>query len=170
MSNQLKLFGLRGSVHSRFALLTLDEAGAEYELVLVPFNQLQTPEHLARHPFGKLPVLQDGDLKLFESRAISRYIAAQYDKKGTLYPADPRTRALIEQWISVEQSYFRAAEEVAVELIFSKIFGFEGNAEKAREATERLKTTLEVLDRHLSTSTYFVGDTFTLAGKAYYAS
>ncbi len=164
MSKQLKLVGLRGSVHTRYALMALDEAEAQYDMIIVPFNQLKTSEPLVRHPFGRIPVLQDGDLQLFESRAISRYVASQYDKKGTLYPADPRTRALIEQWISVEQSYFRSVEDVAMQLIFSKMFGFAGDMEKARDATNRLKVALEVIDRHLATSTYFVGDTFTLAG------
>lgn len=166
MSNRkIKLFGLRGSVFTRYALLTLDEANVPYDMVIVPLDQLKSTEHLDRHPFAKVPVLQDGDFKFYESRAISRYIASQHDKKGTLYPSDPRTRALIEQWISVEQSYFRATEEIATQLVFSKLFKYEPDLEKAREATDKLKKVLEVLDRHLATSTYFVGDTFTLAGK-----
>jgi glutathione S-transferase len=167
MSNQIKLFGLRGSVFTRYALMTLDEAGVAYDMVIVPLDQLKSADHLARHPFGKVPVLHDGELELFESRAISRHIASHYDRQGTLYPSDPRTRALIEQWISVEQSYFRSTEEIAIQLVFSKLFGYQPDLEKARDATNRLKTTLEILDRHLSTSTYFVGDKLTLAGIPY---
>jgi glutathione S-transferase len=163
MSNQIKLFGLRGSVFTRYALMTLDEAGVAYDMVIVPLDQLKSADHLARHPFGKVPVLHDGELELFESRAISRHIASHYDRQGTLYPSDPRTRALIEQWISVEQSYFRSTEEIAIQLVFSKLFGYQPDLEKARDATNRLKTTLEILDRHLATSTYFVGDKLTLA-------
>ena len=111
MSHPIKLFGLRGSVFTRYALMTLEEAGVPYDMQLVPIDQLKSPEHLARHPFSKMPALQDRDFQLYESRAISRYIASQYDVKGTLYPNEPRQRALIEQWISVEQSYFRAAQE-----------------------------------------------------------
>jgi glutathione S-transferase len=150
MSNQIKLFGLRGSVFTRYALMTLDEAGVAYDMVIVPLDQLKSADHLARHPFGKVPVLHDGDLELFETRAISRHIASHYDRQGTLYPSDPRTRALIEQWISVEQSYFRSTEEIAIQLVFSKLFGYQPDLEKARDATNRLKTTLEILDRHLS--------------------
>jgi len=51
---------------------------------------------------GHIPVLQEGDFTLYESRAIARYIN---DTRGNkLMPTDAKARAIVEQWISIEQS------------------------------------------------------------------
>jgi glutathione S-transferase len=49
------------------------------------------------NPNTKVPVLVDGDFVLWESRAINGYLASMKPERG-LYPADPRTRAVIDQW------------------------------------------------------------------------
>ncbi len=164
---QLKIYGMKFAPCARRALVALEEVQVPYEFVFVDLfaRSHQTPEHLALHPFGRLPVLKDGDSTLFESRAIIRYIASVYDKQGTLYPSDPKTCALVEQWISVEQSYFVAAEEVVFQLQFRRLVGGQPNEAIVKDAEARLHTTLAVLDKHLSNSKFFVGDNFTVAGK-----
>lgn len=76
----------------------LEELGVPYGLVTRPFGQLKQPEHLALHPLGKLPVLQDGDLVLFESGAIVQHLLERHGA-GRLEPK-PGTpeRALHWQW------------------------------------------------------------------------
>ena len=67
---------------------------AEYDLV--PVNIMEgegaQPEHLARHPFGKIPVLDHGDLRLFETGAITRYLNDTLPGKS-LVPGNARDRA-----------------------------------------------------------------------------
>ena len=55
----------------------LEELGVPYELVrLDPARgETRTPEHLARQPLGHVPVLEDGELRLFESSAICLHLA-----------------------------------------------------------------------------------------------
>ncbi len=163
---QLKVYGMKGSTCGRRVLLALEEAKVPYEFELVHLftGANKTPEYLALHPFGRIPVLKDGDFTLFESRAIIRYIASVYDKAGTLYPADAKARALVEQWISVEQSYYVAAEELVGQLVFAPLLGGQPNEDKVKDADARLHSTLAVLDKHLSKSTFFAGDNFTIAG------
>lgn len=55
--------------------------------------------HLALHPDGKVPVLVDGDLTLFESAAICRYLAERYGKTEGLLPASLEDRARVDQWL-----------------------------------------------------------------------
>lgn len=62
------------------------------------FGGTQTPEYLAMNPMGRVPVIRDDDVTLFESQAILRYLAA---KHGTteLWPTDPVARAPVDQWM-----------------------------------------------------------------------
>jgi glutathione S-transferase len=55
-------------------LVALEEKGARYRLCAVPPGTLKTPEHLARHPFGRVPVMEHGSFRLYESQAILRYL------------------------------------------------------------------------------------------------
>ncbi len=62
------------------------------------FGIVNTPEYRALNPNGLVPVLIDGDLVLWESNAIVRYIAAKYGA-GTLWPTDHGQRALSDRWM-----------------------------------------------------------------------
>ena len=79
---------------------TLEELGLEYACQHVDLREgiNQSDEHLARHPDGKLPALSDGELTLFESVAICRYLAERYGE-GRLLPSDPLLRARVDQWL-----------------------------------------------------------------------
>jgi glutathione S-transferase len=59
----------------------------------------KTPEYLALNPNGRIPVLVDGDLVLFESMAINLYLAKKYG--GDLYPRDEADEARANQWSNV---------------------------------------------------------------------
>ena len=63
----------------------------ENEKVNISFpNQAQkTPEHLARHPLGKVPALEDGDVTVWDPQAILVYLARKYDSGGVWFPTDP---------------------------------------------------------------------------------
>ncbi len=68
-------------------LWLLEEMGLEYELNSMAFHpkDLKTDEHKARHPLGRVPVLDDGETRLFESGAIAEYLLSRYGD-GTLRP------------------------------------------------------------------------------------
>ena len=65
----------------------LEELGLPYELNRMSFSptDLKSPEHRARHPLGRVPVLEDGDVKIFESGAIVEYVLERH-KNGGLKP------------------------------------------------------------------------------------
>ncbi|MEO0983569.1 MAG: glutathione S-transferase family protein [Pseudomonadota bacterium] len=71
----------------------LEELGLPYELNKMAFHpkDLKSDEHRARHPLGRVPVLEDGDVSIFESGAIVDYVLERH-KNGGLKPAvdDPR--------------------------------------------------------------------------------
>ena len=76
----IKLYGISRSRAMR-PLWMLEELGLPYEHVKVSFvNDTRKPEFLRLNPNGHIPVLQDGDLVLWESMAINLYLARKYDK------------------------------------------------------------------------------------------
>ncbi|MDX1484729.1 MAG: glutathione S-transferase N-terminal domain-containing protein [Alphaproteobacteria bacterium] len=91
------------TTNSRRASIGLEEAGLEY--VVHPINiqegEQKTPEHTARNPYQKVPVIVDSDgpdgapITVFESGAILLYLA---EKTGKLYGADARDRVEVQKW------------------------------------------------------------------------
>jgi len=76
----IKLYGIPRSRTIR-PLWMLEELGLPYENVKVSFvNETRTPAFLNLNPNGRIPVLQDGNLTLWESMAINLYLARRYDK------------------------------------------------------------------------------------------
>ena len=62
------------------------------------FGGKNTPEFLAKNPNGCVPVIEDGEVTMFESQAIIRYLAAKHGEES-LWSSDPVYRAPIDQWM-----------------------------------------------------------------------
>jgi glutathione S-transferase len=62
----------------------LEELGLEYDLNKMAFHpkDLKSEEHRRRHPLGRVPVLEDGDVSIYESGAIVEYVMARYGDGG----------------------------------------------------------------------------------------
>ena len=81
----IKLYGMAMFTCTRRVRCVLEEMGLPYELVLVDLSkgEHKQPAHLAIQPFGQVPVLEDNDgTKIFESRAIMRYLLKKYPTEG----------------------------------------------------------------------------------------
>jgi len=78
----------------------LEELGLPYELNAMAFSpkDLKSDEHRARHPLGRIPVLEDGDLTLWESGAITEYILERYENGGLKPPVDAPEWPMYQQW------------------------------------------------------------------------
>ncbi|KAJ0093041.1 hypothetical protein Patl1_25086 [Pistacia atlantica] len=102
----IKVHGLAVSTCTVRVLLCLHEKGLEYELVPVDvFNGAHKKQpYLSLNPFGQIPALEDEDIKLFESRAICKYLANKYKDKGTdlLRSSSLKESAIAEIWMEVE--------------------------------------------------------------------
>src|SRR5260221_13725528 len=72
--SEFTVYSIPGSPFGRAVLATLEEKAATYRLVPVAPGTFRSPEHLARHPFGRVPVLEHNGLSLYESQAILRYL------------------------------------------------------------------------------------------------
>jgi glutathione S-transferase len=161
----MKLYGHPGSICTNRVAFVLAEKSVEPEFVVVDLakGEHKLPAHLARHPFGMLPALEDGDVSLYESRAIMRYL----DNKlpGTpLTPRDLVSRAAMEQWISVEESY---ASPPVGEIVRQKFLvpaqGGTIDVDALDRATRGISSALDVVGKTLDSHPYLAGETFSLA-------
>jgi len=156
----ITVYGHPLSTCTRKVLTTLVENGTSHEFVLVDLmkGEHKQPAHLARQPFGQVPALDDDGFKLFESRAICRYL--NETAGGKLVPADARSRALMEQWISVETSNFTPH---VMKFVYHHVFQRAQEPEVLQAAEAKLTETLGIMDAHLAKHPSFAGETFSLA-------
>ncbi|KAK4559146.1 hypothetical protein RGQ29_008408 [Quercus rubra] len=163
----IKVHGNPLSTASMRVLATVYEKEIDHEFVFV---DMRAGEHKKEHflsfnPFGQVPALEDGDLKLFESRAINKYIAYEYADKGTqLIYQDSRKMAITSVWIEVEaQKYDPAASKLGWELAIKPLLGMSTDTAVVEENEAKLAKVLDVYESRLAQSKYLGGDCFTLA-------
>lgn len=162
----MKVYGHPMSTCTRKVLTALAEKGEKPEFVTVEImkGEGKAPDHLARQPFGRVPAIDDDGFQLFESRAIVRYIDETRTDGTKLHGTDPKSRALVEQWLSVETSEFTPQ---AMKIIYEKFFhpmmgkpSDEAVVAAARTALEKVCTAMET---QLGKTEYIAGNGFTMA-------
>jgi glutathione S-transferase len=146
--------------------LLLRELALPYRSISVDLflGETRTPEHFARNPDGRVPVLElDSGETIGESGAILLYLA-----EGTAYlPATGLARARVHQWMFFEQN--RIESELAVAR-FMRLAGRDREMPLAhRNRLERGSDALAALERGLADDRPFIiGDPFTIADIALY--
>jgi glutathione S-transferase len=156
----MKIFGHPGSTCTRKVLMTAHENGAPFEFVIVDVfkGEHKQPAHLARQPFGQIPALDDDGFEMYESRAMARYIDGK--TKGAVTPKDAHSRALMEEWISIETSNFSPH---AMKFIYQYVFKREQTPEVLKTAEEKLDLAFSQLDLQLGKHAFLAGDSLSLA-------
>ncbi|CAA2992107.1 glutathione S-transferase-like [Olea europaea subsp. europaea] len=163
----IKVHGGLFSTATMRVLACLEEKELDYDFVPVNLRagEPKREPFLSLNPFGQVPVLEDGDLKLFESRAITKYIAYKYANKGTpLISQDPKEIAMECVWMEVEaQRYENAAAKLTWELCIKPNIGMTADEAVVEEYEEKLAKVLDVYEDRLAKSKYLAGDCFSLA-------
>jgi len=164
----IKLYGSAYSTCSQRVLTTAHALKIQVELVSIDFStgEHKSDEFLKKQPFGKVPVLDDNGFLIYESRAISRYLCLKYQTADTaqLYPTDIQQRALVEQYISVETSYYNSGIEPLIgEAVFKKMRGGTPDDAIIAKHKETTENSLVVYEKFLEGKNYLIGDQLTLA-------
>ncbi|KAI3925402.1 hypothetical protein MKW98_015750 [Papaver atlanticum] len=151
----IKLYGIPLSGATGPVMICLAEKGVQYELVPVELakGEHKSPSFLSKNPFGVIPALEDGPITLFESRAITRYIAHKYEGTCT----DLLRRDNICEHRSNDDAIIIYKNFVA------PLSGETLNQPIIDESVKKLDQVFDVYETRLSNSKYLACDSFTLA-------
>jgi glutathione S-transferase len=159
----ITLWGRPNSINVQKALWTLDELGVAFEHVDAGGDAggLDTPAFRAMNPHGKVPVLRDGDVAIWESHTIVRYLCAAYSP-GRLCPSEPLERAKAESWIDWTLATLQPA-------IMGLFWGFyrtpapDRDAARNREFETNAAAALVALDHWLDQRPFVAGPALSMA-------
>jgi len=158
----LKVWGRKNSSNVQKTMWAVGELGIPYERadIGMKFGGNDTTAYLAMNPNGLVPTIQDGDFVLWESNSIIRYLAARYGP-GTLEPTDLRSRAVANQWMDWQISFFQP--------VFTKVFwGLVRTSPDQRDlaaiaaATTASIDAAKILDAALARNAYLAGNSFSM--------
>lgn len=163
----LKLYFNPRSTFSRRVLISLLEKQIPYEPVVLDMaaKAHKAKDYLAKNPYGRVPVIDDGGFVLYESTAILNYLEATHPKPA-LAPSDAKGRALVDMYMKlcdIQMGVHMGA------VIFPKRFlpKERWNVEAMNVATAAIESHFDVLRMQLAGKTYLVGEKFSLADLVY---
>jgi glutathione S-transferase len=163
------LLASRGSHHSRRVVILIEELGLDVEIT--PVNVLprgmggdnESPEFLALNPNGKVPVLRDGDLVLWESSAIMAYLADKYGPTP-LWPQDLTKRAQVAKWQHWQGAHLSSAADGLMYETFVKPMMKQASDPATLESlTRNFHRWCGVLDGALAQAPYLANGEFSCA-------
>jgi glutathione S-transferase len=154
MTASIKIYGAPPSTFTRAVRMGCHEKGIDYELVPT-FPSTVGP----LNPFGKIPVMTHGDMTLYESSAILRYLDGAFPGPK-LWPADARAAALVDQWVGAAcDSLLNSAQRYLV----SRFNFLPVPAEMAAKYLDKTREVAPAFDRQLGKTKYLAGDALTAA-------
>ncbi|MFN0116403.1 MAG: glutathione S-transferase family protein [Paracoccaceae bacterium] len=161
----LTLFGYRYSVYTRAVRLVLAEKRLRATLVEVdPFAAPLPDGYLDLHPFGRVPVLEHGPFRLYETAAICRYLDEALPGPP-LQPEDARDRARMAQVVAIADAYvYRPlVRQVYAHAVFRPAEGLASDPAVIAEGLAAAPRALAALDRIADEGRVLTGAAPTLA-------
>lgn len=148
----------QGGVRDLRARWALEEAGLPHRVELLSIEQIKEADYLERQPFGQVPVLEDGEVRLFESGAIALYVAEQSE---ALLPRERQARARAIAWVFAALNSVEVAIQPLAEI--DLFHAQERWAQEKRPQAERfVQARLDALAAALGDRDYLEGAAFTV--------
>ena len=158
------IHGLAPSSYTRTVRMACWEKGLSHELRPA---DLRADDYPQIHPFRKVPALDHGPVRIYETTAILRYLDDRFDGPS-LTPAAPVERAAMETWLSVLNCYLYpdAVRDLVLQYVFPR--GPDGQPDQPTidAAVPRARRTIGLLDRRLADRDWIAGDALSLADLA----
>ena len=165
----IKLYTHPMSSNARRAVMTAHLLGIPFESVVIDLakGEQKKPEYLAQNPNGRVPLMVDGDVVLWESLAIMTYLAEKTAGQ-TLYPTELVARAQVNKWLFWSAAHWGpAAAQLNYENMLKKMFGQgEPDAYTVKRAEALFQDFAGTLDAELGRRRFIAGETLTLADVA----
>ncbi|OYW80558.1 MAG: glutathione S-transferase [Polynucleobacter sp. 32-46-5] len=160
----MKLWGRKSSINVQKILWCVAELGLvegkDFERIDagLHFGQNRTPEFLKLNPNGLVPTLEDGDVVLWESNTILRYLARKYDRPNR-FSADINTQYQSEKWMDWQLGTMWPPLRVAL-LGLTRTLEADRNYPLIQKSYQEADSLLKLFDQQLSTQKYCAGDHF----------
>ncbi|MBV8420852.1 MAG: glutathione S-transferase [Hyphomicrobiales bacterium] len=160
----LKVWGRRSSFNVQKVLWLVGELGLAHEHIPAggDFGGLDEPSFRALNPHGRVPVIEDGDLAVWESHAILRYLAARYDP-SRLWSADPAERARVDSWMDWSQTTLQPDFVRGVFWGYYRTPQSQRDWPAIRKSLARCASHFRLLDEVLAARPFLAGASFSLA-------
>ena len=158
----LKVLGRGNSGNVQKVTWLLEELGVPYEREDYgrQFNNTQTEAYLKLNPNGKVPTLVDGNVAVWESNTILRYLCAKSPGGEALHPADPAARSQVERWMDWQLASLNGP--------YLGVFREAKKKQEERAATfaadaKELAAQLEILEKGTAGRPFLAGANFSIA-------
>jgi glutathione S-transferase len=161
----MKLYQFTLSPNAKRARVIAREVGESVEVVEVDFTkgEHKGPEFLAKNPNGKVPVVEDGSVTLWESPAILVYYASKYPEKG-LVGTSAAARAETAKWMFWNASHLEPGIfEIAFEKLVKPFMGQPSDEAKIKEGQEVVGQYMPILNAHLEGRDWLAGNAYGIA-------
>lgn len=163
--------GINFSANTTKTLYVAEALGLDYQYTEMNLagGEHKTPEHLERHPLGKLPTLEHDGKSLFESNTICTYLANV--TQSPLYPSAPYPRAVVDQWLNFFTNHLgRWLAAYAFEKYMRGMIGLgEPKVAVLQEAEGFIVEQLPVVEAQLAKTSHLAGGAPSVADYVAYA-
>ena len=163
--HEFVIHSIPGSPFGRSVLMTMIEKSSPYRLVPVSPQTLRTPQHRQRHPFARVPVLEHGEFRLYETQAILRYLD-RVIVEPSLTPSEPRAAAQMDQLMNINDWYlFQGVANVIAfqRIVGPRVAGLTPDESAIAAAMPKAVQVMQVLAEHLGEKAFFAGSALSLA-------
>ena len=159
----LTIWGRLSSINVQKVVWAAGEAGQGFERIDVggSFGGLDTSEYRAMNPNRQIPVLRDGELILWESNSILRYLAARY-ASGVLWEEEPARRALADRWLDWMLSELQPAMAPVLLGVVRKVPAFT-DPKAVADAVGKAEALMAILEAQLADRPFLAGERFGMA-------
>lgn len=163
----MQVYGRKSSINVEKVLWCLGELGrfegVDYQRIDagLAFGVVDSPAYLELNPNGRVPTLVDGEVVLWESNTIVRYLAATLGD-GTLLPTDPAKRADVERWMDWQSGTLWAALRTAF-LGLTRVPEAERDIEAIKASYRQTSDKLRMVDALLTKQPYIAKTGFSVA-------
>lgn len=147
--------------------LLLSMLGLTFETVSVdkaPGREQEKPHMLALNPTGTLPILEDGDVRLFGTAAILAYLVRAHAPDSPWLPADAADFGRIQQWLGFSGRELKPAVDAREAALFTSEGASDADLKAARKAFRIMNDHMTLMQ--IEGLEWFVGSTATLADLA----
>ncbi len=156
----LKVLGRPNSINVQKVMWLIGELGLEHERLNIggAFGGNDQPDYLSKNPNGRIPTLEDGDAVIWESNAIVRYVAEKYGPETDWHPSSVEQRGQANMWMDW---YLTTLHPPMTKIFWELIRTPEPERDKPGfdKAVEDASKFWTILDRHLASRSYVLGNT-----------